>query len=92
MNAVIFSNFALNIVMSSSLNMLWGLINTLQLIAHMPMFAINFPANAKLLFLLINQVSTFDILPVEDIQNGMFNFDQIEETPFNDNFDEMDIF
>ncbi len=67
LTAVLFSNFAINIVLSSSLNLLWGLLKTLQLLSHLPLLKINFPANAKTLFVMINDIASFDILPLDSV-------------------------
>ena len=65
--AVMISNFALNIALSGSLNLLWGLLNTLQLLSHVPLLKINFPANAKTLFVMINEIASFNILPLDAV-------------------------
>jgi hypothetical protein len=44
--AVMVGNVAGNLVMSTSLNFLWGMINTQQLIVLMPCFDVIMPANA----------------------------------------------
>jgi hypothetical protein len=39
------------------------MINTLQLVALLPLFNVSFPVNAKYLFTFIINVSSFNILP-----------------------------
>ena len=36
-------SFALNLIMQYSFQILWCMMNTLQLIVHLPMFLVNFP-------------------------------------------------
>jgi hypothetical protein len=40
------TNFIANIFLSSSLQYVWGMINTLQLIVRLPLYALVFPPNA----------------------------------------------
>ena len=61
----VISNFLLNIGMSASLNQLWGMINGLQIMSHMPLCNIKFPANAELFNGFIIEIALFDILPSE---------------------------
>lgn len=39
-------NFASKFILSSTLNLLWSLMNTMQIIVHFPMTAVQFPSNA----------------------------------------------
>ena len=43
--AVVVGNLIVNLVLSGSLAMLWGMINALQVIVHLPMLQTSFPAN-----------------------------------------------
>ena len=45
--AVTISSFLLNLAMSASLSELWGMIHGLQIMTHMPITNIKFPANAE---------------------------------------------
>lgn len=72
-----YGNFALNLVMASSLQLLWGMINVLQIIIYMPLFNIAFPANAQFFYALIVDIANFDIFPMEDFQ-ALFIFTHTE--------------
>ena len=50
MNFTFFGNLALGIFMSISIALLWGMINTLQILIHMNMFAVVVPPNVTLFF------------------------------------------
>jgi hypothetical protein len=52
-NTIMFSNLVLNVLFSASLQMLWGTINTLQLIVMVTLFNLNYPKNAMFTFKLI---------------------------------------
>ena len=54
--------------------MLWGTINTLQLIVLVTLFNLNYPNNAMFMFGLISQISSFNIVPVSTIVNDLFTF------------------
>ena len=59
------SNMAIQILLSGSLSILWGLINALQMIVHMPFLNIIIPVNAKLVYDMLYEMATFDIIPTE---------------------------
>eukprot|EP00347_Sterkiella_histriomuscorum_P011212 403373316 len=90
LQGVMMSNLALNIIMSASLQYLWGMINVLQIIVHMPLFSVDFPSNAKALYSLIVSITKFDILPSGQMQSQVFEFE--DDGPFNESFQELDIF
>ena len=54
---------------ATSLQTLWGMINVMQLIVHMPMLNINFPQNAVLFYSFIVDISNFDIIPTDWIKD-----------------------
>ena len=39
------SNFLMNVLISGSLNLLWGMINSLQILTHFPLINVLMPAN-----------------------------------------------
>ena len=41
------SNFIVNIMMAGSLSQVWGMINGLQVVSHMPLFKIKSPGNVN---------------------------------------------
>lgn len=65
------------------------MINAIELIAHVPLFTIRMPSNAKFLFSMIMGVLGFDFLP-DGTLIEFFGFEHSEE--YNDDFDLMDIF
>mmetsp|Transcript_39890 Transcript_39890/g.29426 ORF Transcript_39890/g.29426 Transcript_39890/m.29426 type:complete len:103 (+) Transcript_39890:99-407(+) len=74
MKTVVIGNAILNIVLSSSLSLLWGMINALQIIVNIPLFTISFPANAKMFYSFIVSIATFDIIPMDKIEEKFFSF------------------
>jgi hypothetical protein len=84
-NTLLFGNLILNILLSSSIQMLWGTINTLQLIVLVTLFNLSYPDNAMFAFKLIAKITRFSIIPVDKIINAMFTFDESLH-PINYNF------
>jgi hypothetical protein len=59
------------------------------MIVHLPMFTISFPANASIFFNMLMTLVSFNVIQVDMIL-PFLNFTKTE--PYNDNFDNMDIF
>ena len=70
--------------------MLWGLVNVMQLIVNMPLLNIKFPQNAAMFYTFINDIASFNLIPVDKIQEALFNFSD-EEAEMPDNFSTMGI-
>ena len=60
-------------VMQASLSQIWSMINTMQLIVLMPLFKVNIPANADMLFKKIMEISAFELVDLNDPINYMLN-------------------
>jgi len=61
--------------------MLWGMINVMQIIAHMPLLNVQFPENTMFFYSLIIDISSFNLLPASwmaAIKKKIFNF-KVEE-------------
>ena len=67
--------------------MLWGMVNVMQLIVKMPLLNITFPQNAATFYNFISDISSFDLIPTDKIDDMIFNFtDSKMQDP---NFDQM---
>jgi hypothetical protein len=71
-NGVLASNLVLNIVLSASLQQLWSMVNTQQLVVLMPLWNIKLPANAAMFFGFIMTIAAFDILPTDTFYDTYF--------------------
>jgi hypothetical protein len=58
-------NLVLNILMSASLNYLWAMVNTQQIILMLPLFNLSLPGNAGIFFNFMMQIASFDIIPTD---------------------------
>ena len=59
------SNAIIQIAMSSSLAVLWGLINSLQIVVHFPPLVVQYPENADLVTEMLYQLSSLNLIPEE---------------------------
>ena len=64
-NAALASNFILNLLMAGSMGFLWGLLHSMQIIAHLPLINVMMPANATVLFSILIKIATIDVIPSE---------------------------
>ena len=89
-NAGMLGNFLVNLLLSGAMNMLWGLLHSMQIVAHFPLINIMMPGNAQMLFQVIIKIATFNILPTEDIIAGAESDIGIEhsDVDLTDNFEE----
>ena len=84
---------AINIVLAASFQLLWGMLNVIQLIVSMPLINVSFPANTSMFYSLIMNMAQFNLLPSVQINKSLFNIDDQESTDnVPDNFQMMDIF
>lgn len=81
---VLLGNFLMNLVLSASLNQLWVMINTQQLIVLLPLMKVQLPANAAIFFKSIFQIAAFDFYDMNDVIHEALELEPTE--PFNENF------
>ena len=65
------------------MQLLWGMVNTLQLILHMNMLNVLMPANVQLFFSLIIDMVNFKIIKTDTIINGLFGLKEKAEGSIN---------
>jgi hypothetical protein len=70
------------VLLSLSLIYLWPLINTIQIVVHLPLMAISMPSNAYITTFALVEIATFDLLPHESINTWLFNFKDLEDAEF----------
>jgi hypothetical protein len=59
------------------------MINVMQLIVKMPLLNITFPQNAATFYTFISDISSFDLIPTDKIDNMLFNFTDTEMRDMN---------
>ena len=75
----------INILIAASLQQLWSMINTQQLIVMMPLFKITMPANAGIFFAHMMSIAAFDFYDFTDIIHDNFGIEPTE--PLDANFE-----
>jgi hypothetical protein len=80
-------NFFLKLLISQSLNTLFGAMNKLQIISHLLMIKVRIPPNAWLFFVSLLSLVNFDIIDTEPLSKRIFRFGM--EQPFSDTFEEL---
>ena len=72
--------------MQASLSQLWGMLNSMQIVVHMPMLqGLKFPANSMTIVGQMIKLATFDLIPTEIIDVELYYWP--EEDPFSINFE-----
>eukprot|EP00347_Sterkiella_histriomuscorum_P001619 403371334 len=88
-SSIMYGTLIMNLILSASLQYLWGMISVVQMIVHMPLLNVDFPANAMFFYSLLMDMSTFDVLPTSTVEDEVFTFSDQETFQ---NFQLMDIF
>ena len=78
-------NAAINIILSTSLSLLWTIINVMQLLICLPLFDVNYPANTLIFNKIFMSIASFDIIPVGGMLSKIFKFGP--QMPFSQSFD-----
>eukprot|EP00347_Sterkiella_histriomuscorum_P009613 403340537 len=92
MTGIVTLNVILSLVMGLSLKKLWQLIQTLQIIVHLPLLQVPLPSNVISAFKAIIDVSNLNIIPKEYIKKILSVFMQDTGSSAKENFKQMDIF
>lgn len=83
--AAVAGGFAMNFLLALSLQQLWSLIETQQLIVLMPLFNTGLPENAKMVFDFIFQIAAFDLISTDEFYEN--NFEMGESEALSQNFE-----
>ena len=68
-----------NIVSGASLQYLWDLISSAQIIILFPIFSVDeIPESTKIVFNLMLKVASFELIPTDVIYEALFNSDRVE--------------
>ena len=69
------TTFVINIFLAASMQLLWGMINALQIMVHYPLLNLRFPANADLILSSFMSIASFDIIPTDSLYDWLFNLE-----------------
>eukprot|EP00347_Sterkiella_histriomuscorum_P016053 403354665 len=88
LNSILYGSMGLSIFLGNFMQLLWGMINTLQLASHTPLFTINYSAEVNEFLKAIFDVSTFDPIESNQYIQRVFKLEDIENyPPYNDRFE-----
>ena len=78
----------LSTLLVGSMSLMWGLINTLQIVSHLPLVEVQMPANAKMIFDITLSIASFDNPLTEELKewilekiDRLFSSENPEEEP-----------
>ena len=63
---------SINVLLLAGISLIWGLINSLELILYLPLINVSFPALIVLVYSVLIPISTVDIIP-ESVTLHIFN-------------------
>lgn len=72
--------YVVNIFFAGSFSLILGIVNTLQMILHLPIFNVIFPGNLLLMFEILIPVATFDFLSELELLEMVFPDSKISVT------------
>jgi len=67
-------NLAMNFFMAGSLSLLWGMLDFLLIIVHIPLLNFVLPANAGVFYEVVFEVAKFDPIPTDDLYDNTFGY------------------
>ena len=77
------------------MNRLWGMIKSIQIILMFPLTLIDIPANVQLIYYFMTYNCNLQLIPIDAYLFTLLDFGSLNdpnEIPFNDKFDDQDIF
>lgn len=63
LSAGIIINIVLAVVIRAPMKLMWFMLNTLQILTHMPMLNINLPTNLSVCLTIIKQIASLNLIP-----------------------------
>ena len=76
------SNIFLSMFLIALLQFLWGFVNTIQVVVITVLFNVNFPLNAVKIFIIINKLTSLDLIEVDDYIKSFMRIHQ-DTVPLN---------
>ena len=76
-------NYALSFLLAGSLNQLWALVRSQQIIVLLPLYKISLPANASFFFNMLMQIAAFEVMDMDDSYQSIT---KKATDPLDDNF------
>jgi len=64
----------INLLLAGSLNFLWSMLHTQQIVVLLPLNDVSFPGNASYFYSFLLSVAAFDLIPTDDFFDTVFSF------------------
>ena len=81
--SMIGSNLVVNIALAGSLNQVWGIVNGLQVVAHLPLFKVKSPGNVNTFNELFLEISNFDIVDTSTVNTKLIYWPEMDPISLN---------
>ena len=72
------SNVILNLLIGIGLQFLWGMVNALQLMVHMVLINLLYPASIQRVFIIFMQIASFEVIDTSEWYEDNFNLQHSE--------------
>eukprot|EP00347_Sterkiella_histriomuscorum_P006619 403352077 len=69
-----------------SLQQLWNIFEGFQFITHLPLIQIILPSNTLYFFGFINDIASLNLIPVDNINSMVYDYDTFNDQPYNEYF------
>ena len=66
-SGVVGTNFTVNLATSASMNLIWGFVHSLEIVASFFLLNLRMPPNAEIMYKLMYDTANFSFLPGGDI-------------------------
>ncbi|CDW77305.1 UNKNOWN [Stylonychia lemnae] len=87
-STVLYGSIGINMLIGTSLQLVWGMVNTLQLVSHTPLFSIPYTAEILIFLKAVFTVVTFDPFNSSQHLQKIFQLRPVDEyEDFNDRFE-----
>lgn len=73
-NSFVAGGFVINLLLASTLSLLWGLVNVLQVITHLIFLQTNIPQHAYLFNEMLLSAANLDIVPMDTVYEHLFPY------------------
>ena len=72
LNSILYGSIGVSMILGTNLQILWGLVNTLQLVAHTPLYNIPYTAEVLIFLRAVFMVVSFDPVQSENYLMSIF--------------------
>lgn len=81
------ATLGVNIALSGAMSQVWGMINGMQLMVHLPLFDVSFPPLSQSMVENLITIATFDVMPSDDVLGA--TLDPPEQEQQNEKFQQI---